>query len=177
MKRFFQGPWTARHIMVFLALFFGTVIAANGVMTYVAVTTFRGIEDQDAFRKGRDYNQVIAAREAQAALGWSADLDYEVLTRPAADGAMAVRLHLVDAQGQAIAGLAPRATLWRPSQSDLDRSVAMVEGQAGAYRAVLPLLRAGRWQVRVEADGPDGQALRWRRDVMVDPQGEMNGDG
>lgn len=168
IKSLFTGPWNGKHILLMLVIFFGGVIGANALMTYLAVSTFTGVEQPNAYVRGRDYNQVLAQGAAQRALGWQPRLDHRLVERGGRPG-VAVRLSLRDQGGAAVPGLKPRATLWRPAGSDLDRSRAMAEATPGTYSATLALPQPGKWQIRISAEGPDGTSLRWHKEVVLTP--------
>ncbi|MBB4210039.1 nitrogen fixation protein FixH [Rhodothalassium salexigens DSM 2132] len=168
IKSFFQGPWTGKHIWTLILAFFGAVIVANMVMIYFAVNTFHGVEDRDAYAKGRDYNQVIAAGAAQRRLGLDAVLAHRLVEQGGGD-AVAVSLTLADAKGAAVPSLKPVLTLRRPSEATLDRTAAMVEPMPGRYTATLDLPKPGKWEIRITAKHPDGTALRWDKPVVLAP--------
>ena len=62
--------FTGKHFLIFIVSFFVVIIAANGMMAYFAIDTFSGLETDDAYRKGRDYNRTLELAQKQAELGW-----------------------------------------------------------------------------------------------------------
>ena len=66
---------TGRQVLWILVAAFGVVFAVNGMMAWLAEKSFPGLVSNDAYREGLEYNRTIAARQAQAALGWQADVE------------------------------------------------------------------------------------------------------
>ncbi len=152
MSKLFRGPLTGKHVLIMLVTFFGVVFAANGAFVYLARASWTGVETEDAYRIGLQYNHTLAEAEAQKALGWKiAAFD---LTKDEEQQVLMVRL--VDASGAPLRGLAVAATVRRPTTDSLDRQVTLSEGEDGLYRAMLNLPEPGQWEVEVVATrGPD----------------------
>ena len=66
-----------RHVLMALIAFFGIMLIANGIFVYFAVATFSGGDTSNAYRKGLNYNETLAAAERQAARGWQTQLAYD----------------------------------------------------------------------------------------------------
>ena len=65
------GEIKGKHVLFAMLSFFGVILVVNGVFTYFALSTFTGVSTDDAYRRGRAYNQTIeAAMEDQALLLW-----------------------------------------------------------------------------------------------------------
>ena len=69
---------------------------------------------EDAYEKGRAYNDVIMAQEKQEKLGWTSDIFV--------DNNM-VKFKLADKDGEAIAGAKIIALISRPMQADLEQKI------------------------------------------------------
>jgi nitrogen fixation protein FixH len=130
---------TGRHVLFAIVGFFVLVTGVNGIMIYKALTTFGGVETQDAYRKGLAYNQRIAAEEAQAALGWHDELGYSAADR-------ALTLALKDRDGRPVTGASVTATVGRSATNSFDQTLTMSESSAGQYRAPVSLA-PGTWIV------------------------------
>ncbi len=63
---------TGWHVLAGMILFFSTIIAVNAVFISLAVQSFPGEDQRRSYVQGLEYNDVIAQRRAQAALGWTA---------------------------------------------------------------------------------------------------------
>ncbi|MFA5949690.1 MAG: FixH family protein [Hyphomicrobium sp.] len=159
---------TGYHVLGIFAGFFGLIFVMNGFMIYQAITTFGGLETQDAYRKGLAYNKRIAAEESQARLGWTAALsvgrDKDGLT-----------LRMTGNDGQPVTGLKISGALGRSATNRFDRSVSLIEAEPGIYiSAGGDRLEPGTWIATLEATG-SGEAARReatfeiRRRVWVSP--------
>ena len=133
-------PW------VFVGLF-GVVLIANGTMIAVAISTFTGMETVSAYKKGINYNQRLAAAEAQEKLGWAASLDTEAGNA----GQITILFDLKDKQGKPVAAADVQARIDRPLQDGLDQTITFDEIASGRYAATVDLPLEGQWEVEVNA--------------------------
>lgn len=153
-------PFTGRHMLAVVFAFFGTIIAVNLVMAFLATGTFPGLVVKNSYVASQNYNQALAETRAQAATGWRMAIGVE-------GGILAVTL--VDRDGTPLSRFAVTAAVGRPSTTQEDRTLDLVEGPAG-YRAA-ETLAPGLWEVAVEArdDGELVFASRERIHVARDP--------
>ena len=108
------GKVTGRRFLIGMILSFGLIFAVNGFFIFKALSTFDGIEIDDAYQRGRAYNKDLAAMEAQKALGWKADLSEPVT----AAGVTHLAARFTDRAGLPLTGLTVKATFWRPPRRD-----------------------------------------------------------
>ena len=68
MSRGAGSPRASKGAMCLSALiaFFGIMLIANGIFVYFAVATFSGGDTSNAYRKGLNYNDTLAAAELQS---------------------------------------------------------------------------------------------------------------
>ena len=158
------GRFTLRgwHVLALLLAFFGAVIAVNVAFAVVAVQSFPGEDVRRSYTQGVHYNDVLAERRAQEALGWSA----AAALAGEGDGAT-VNVALRTRDGAALSGAELTGALQRPTDSRLDRTLTFEEVAPGQYRARLDDLHKGRWRLRaraeVEAGALDFEAeLTWQ---------------
>jgi nitrogen fixation protein FixH len=149
------GPLTGRHVLAALLGFFGVVLAVNGVFVYLALSSWTGLDTEDAYSRGLAYNDVLAAAEAQRALGWQVDVDIANSAPRTARIAFDAR----DGAGRAIDGLTVEAQIRRPASDAFDRSVPLAAAEPGSYLGEVTLPRAGNWDVRLVAR--DGGEVRY----------------
>lgn len=153
------------HVAWMMALFFGGVIAINVIFAVLAVRTFPG-EEGKSYELGLHYNQALAERREEAALGWSARLEHAV----DADGAPLLRVQVTGADGAPIQGLQIAAQLRRPVDSRLDRALSFVAAGEGVYAAAVPGdLPAGLWELRAVAQR-EQQRFSFEREITWRPQ-------
>lgn len=140
--------WTGWHTLAALVAFFGVIFTVNGIMTYMALSTFSGIETQNAYQTGRDYNERLEAAAAQQALGWQVSFDETFTATP--DGADAtVAVQVLDANGVPLTGLAGDLTFWRPVVRGEDMVAPLTETAPGIYSAQALLPARGHWEMRL----------------------------
>lgn len=134
-----------RHVLMILVGFFATIVAVDGFMIYQAVTTFGGLETNDAYRKGLHYNDRIERQVAQSASGWSDTVS--VVGVPAK-----LRVVLHGRDKETIAGRSLRARVGRPATNRYDMNLDLVETAPGLYEARLgDEIAGGTWIVDVSA--------------------------
>lgn len=148
-----EHPFTGKHMLAVVLLFFGTIVAVNLAMAFFATGTFPGLVVRNSYVASQNYNQALSEARAQEASGWSMELD-------AAGGLLAVRL--ADRDGLALRRLSVSAGVGRPSTTGEDRTLTLAEDSAG-YRAA-ESLPPGQWDVAIEAykDGTRVFAARER---------------
>jgi nitrogen fixation protein FixH len=148
-------PWLLSGLML-------VVVAVNGVMIYLAVDTFTGLETPDYYRKGIHYNDDIEAARRQARLGWRAEVAFAAdgTGRAAHEGRVTVDFS--DRESRPVEGLEVKAMFVRPTQAGFDRTVTLAPDGDGRYAARIALPLPGQWQVRVVArrDDADYQAVK-----------------
>ncbi|MEO0960959.1 MAG: FixH family protein [Pseudomonadota bacterium] len=146
--------WTGFHTLAALVAFFGVIFAVNGIMTYIALSTFSGIETQNAYQTGRDYNERLEAAAAQRALGWQVSFEETFAATPeGADATVAVQVR--DANGTAMTGLGGDLTFWRPVVRGEDMVAPLIETAPGIYNAQASLPARGHWEMRLLLERED----------------------
>ncbi len=139
--------FTGRMALALFAAFFGVVFVVNGIFVYFATDTWRGLDTDDAYRKGLAWNDRLARAEVQRALGWRTELVLDG-ARPA--------LRLADRAGVPLNGLDVTGVARRPVDEHADRPLKMVWQGDGLYRAAAELPERGQWDVRLEVARRDG---------------------
>jgi len=134
---------TGRTVLIALFGFFGVILIANGIFTYLAVTTFGGLVSNDTYRKGLEYNKQLAAENAQQQLGWTASLE---LARRGEE----IRFTLQDKDSDPVSGRLVRVHVGRPATDQFDRTVLLRETAPGTYTRDIALPAAGNWLASLE---------------------------
>jgi nitrogen fixation protein FixH len=142
-----RAPLTGGKVLLILVAFFGTVFAVNGLLTYDALSTFRGEVVDNPYEAGLAYNNQIAAADAQSERHWKVDVTL----------AGGVRAIFRDAQGRAIEGLSVSGVFAAPADMKRDRSFAMRDMGKGAYVGGQSP-PSGVWDLQLEA-ARDGKVL------------------
>lgn len=140
--------------------FFMVVLIANGIMLAFALSTFNGLSTDGAYDRGLSYNEVLAERAAQDALGWRLAAGAELL----GDGVIDVQLRAMDAADQPVSDAAVTALLSRPINDEHDFTVALRYRGDGLYGAQVPVPLDGLWDLTMDISrGAD----RLRADARV----------
>ncbi len=150
--------FTGKHMLLVLALFFGTIIAVNILLAVQASRSWTGLIVRNSYVESQKFDDYLAEAAEQAARGWQADVAHRA-------GAMVVRLS--DRGGADLTGFTVKLRLKRPVVEGHDRQLELVETEPGLYIAPVAV-RGGVWQAEVLAlRGQDrlrhGQRL-WIRD-------------
>ena len=112
----------------------------RSVFITLALSTFAGSEGDDSFRRGLNYNAVLAAAGRQHALGWRSTLSV-------AGDQRHLRLSLTDRLSQPVTGFGIAATLGRPSTNRFDQPLSFNETAAGQFEANLPAIGSGTFVI------------------------------
>lgn len=129
-----------RWIPWYFVGFFAIIAVMDGIFVYLATDTHTGVVTEQAYQKGLNYNETVAAVEAQEALGWSSNIEYQ------SDGELVFTL---SDDAQPLTGAEIIAEFTRPTHNGVDFSVPLQESGAGAYRAPVKFPLDGIWDVRV----------------------------
>ncbi len=152
----------ARWIPKIFFGFFGVVFLVNGVMLYLAISSFNGMAIDGAYQRGLAYNDTLDRIEAQRQLGWQVGFDQAALT----DGI--VRVTFKDKAGRPISGADCVLEVRRPTHAWDDQTLVMREVAPGVYEATPDLPQEGDWVFQVELDAIE-PAYRAETRVFVRP--------
>lgn len=148
---------TGRHVLVYMVLFFGVIIAANLTMAYFATGSWTGLVVENSYVASQQYNAVLADAERQKALGWKHEFSIEggkiSFTLKDAEG------HLVPLDGVTIhAG--------HPATEIHDRTMELTKALGGTYE-IPNDLPAGAWNFEIRAAVRDGSEWKVRYPDMI----------
>lgn len=124
-------PW-------YFVAFFLVLMLVDGVFVYIATSTNPGVVTEKAYIKGKDYNEVIAMADAQAARGWKGTATLEGNT---------LHFTLTDKDGTALSGAKVVALFRRPAEANRDFRVALMSRGDGRYSAEVKAPEPGLWDV------------------------------
>lgn len=139
------------HVLAMMLAFFGAVIAVNVVFAVIAVQSFPGEDVRRSYLQGIQYNDTLAQRREQAALGWQAS----AALAPNAEGAV-LEVVLRDRDGVPIDGATLSGELQWPTTDSFDRAATFEARGDGRYVAQLGDLHPGRWRLRAHAERDSG---------------------
>ena len=132
---------------------FGVILIANGLLLYFALQSWTGIETEAAYEKGLAFNEQIETAEAQARLGWTAEL----VVTPRGERQAEIVLTLLDSAGAPLEKAEVTGLLRRPTQAGLDQTLALSPAGNGRYSAEAALPLAGQWELKLEVQHRRGE--------------------
>jgi nitrogen fixation protein FixH len=142
-----------RHLWLVYPIAFVAVLIANGALVYFALSSWPGLAYDNAFERGRKYNQVLREEDRESKLGWRLEATYE--SRGERAGTLTLRA--ADRDGRPLGDLGVAATLVRPLGGALpDRALELRATAPGVYAAAIEVPVSGQWEVRVIAAGAAG---------------------
>ena len=134
------GAW----IPWLLGALFLIVVAVNGVMIWLALTSWTGLATNRPYDRGLAYNRNLDAAIRQSALGWQPSLSVR-----AADGEGEVALELRDREGLPVTDAEAAVVFERPTSEGSDFQVVLEALAPGSYRARFELPLPGVWNLHV----------------------------
>lgn len=152
------------HVLIAMLTFFGAVIAVNVAFVVLAVGSFPGEDVRRSYLQGLNYNNTLAERREQAALGWSAAASIIQLR-----GSPAVEVVLRDSAGRPLDGAAASGELRWPASERRDHALEFAARGEGRYVAAVPDLSPGRWVLRARAERDAGHALDFEAELTWPP--------
>lgn len=151
-----SGRWIPWAIVAF----FCVVAILDGIFVYLATSTHTGVVTDHAYEEGLRYNETVAAADAQTALGWQGEVQFD-------DASKSLHFILQDANGALIEGATVHAELMRPTQAGMDFKAAMVQTEGGEYSAALEFPEPGLWDVRIFVEWKQKQYQQTKRLVVA----------
>lgn len=142
---------TGRHVLFALIGFFGVMFIANGIFIYLALSTFHGLDNPNAYERGLNYNDRIEAADKQSALGWS----HQVV----AVGGGELQVSIRDRTGQPVTGLIVSGEIRRAVGDEAGLSLKLESAGNGLYRASAAEAEPGNWIVSLDAARLQGNGM------------------
>jgi nitrogen fixation protein FixH len=152
---------TGRMVLICFVAFFAVVAGVNAIMIRAAVSTFGGVEMDNAYQAGLAFAREIAAAQAQDALHW--DVRAKV---SAGATATDVEVSAVDATGARLTGLEASARLVHPADKRSDHVVALREAGRGRFIGSTDVV-AGQWELVLELSRDGTRVFRSRNRVFM----------
>jgi nitrogen fixation protein FixH len=153
---------TGRMVLLALIGFFGTIMVANVILVWLAVSTNSGVVVASSYKAGNAYQADLDAAKAQAQRHWTVTAD---IAR-SGDGAT-FDVTVRDAAGAPVGGLALDATLASHVSDEADHLVTLAEGEVGRYRGVADTVAPGNWLLVIDATRGDDRVYHSENRVML----------
>lgn len=152
---------TGRMVLFCFLGFFGVVAAVNAVLVRAAVSTFGGVETQNAYQAGLNFARDIAAADAQEALHWQVKA-----TVSSGPDATVVEIDARDAQGRPLTGLDASAQLVHPTDRRFDVAVPLDERASGTFAGHGDAVH-GNWLLVIDLSREGTRMFRSRNRVFL----------
>jgi nitrogen fixation protein FixH len=147
----------------FVGFFIGLAILESGFIT-LAYRSFTGVVTDQPYAEGLNYNQNLAAREAEKALGWTVQSHF--ISNSSLTGRMT--LDLSDKDGHILKDATVLATAERMTEFPQVLPVTFKEDNPGQQVSSFTLPLPGRWFIRLKVT-KDGHAIHKIIEVEVSP--------
>lgn len=151
-----RGPRRARqagwYIPWLFVAFFGVVFVANGVMVWIATSTYTGLATDQYFIKGIRYNAALDGAREQRERGWKVDLAFQ--SQAERRGIVSLTLH--DRYGNLLSGSTATVRFIRPTAQGHDFELALPYLGEGRYGTDLEFPLSGVWDLRLVIDHTSG---------------------
>lgn len=136
-----------RHLWLVYPLAFVAVLIANGALVYFALSSWPGLAYDNAYERGRKYNQVLREEDRANALGWKLEVqrDGDVVT-----------VRTLDAGERPLTDLDVTAILVRPVGGTPNRTYKFRSVAPGTYTVSIELPLPGQWELRIVAEDSAG---------------------
>lgn len=156
-------PLTGKKVLVWFLGFFLVILGANITMSWFAVTTFSGIETDDAYAKGRDFNDEIARAREQRNLGWTVTVGSRSLSKDETF----LSLTIADKDGIPLEALDVTGLLVRRVRKGFDQTLTFAPIEKGTWVVAVQLPLTGQWQLRALVRDAEGHERKIVHDIVV----------
>ena len=153
-----ERRFTGWHMLAFVLLFFGTIISVNIFMVTKALTSWTGLVVKNSYVASQEFNEKLAASNAQAALHLNVDLTYQ-------DGEVIFSLADKDMNPVVLEDVS--IALTRPIGITQDRTLTLAP--KGTSYVAAEDLPAGVWNVVIHALVPGEPDFNYRARLIVSP--------
>jgi len=141
-----------KRVLLFLAIGVTAILVANGALVYFALNTWTGLETNQHYTKGLNYDQNLEAARRQKELGWTTDIKTTFSSESGTTPVVGILdVTFSDADGRALNGLKVKALAVRPTHEGYDRDFILNATQSGRYQGKIDLPLRGQWDLRIIA--------------------------
>lgn len=153
---------TGRMVLGIMVAFFAVIIGVNSFMVHEALSTFRGVDTDSAYRAGQLFEHDVVMAQAQDAQHWRVDAK----VTSAADGSALLDVDARDASDAPLGGMTATAVFARPTDRRLDRVVAVNEDAPGHFHGSA-VIAAGQWDLILELSRQGDRLFRSKNRVVI----------
>lgn len=121
---------------------FAIVFLVNGLMIWLAISSFSGLYGNGARDREANYNDVIAQQKVQDALGWRIDTEWQAAKNR-------LQIDVVEANGTPLQHAAITALLVRPAEKRPSLPLKLDDLGGGRFEARVALPARGNWDLDI----------------------------
>lgn len=154
-------PYTGKRILAWFVGFFLVVFSANGIMTYYALETWTGLETEDSYVKGLNYNQEIKNARVQNESGWNVAI---AQMPKKTDDRFEIQITRPD---ESLPPTQVIATFIRPVIEGYDQEITLSHLGNGLYGAPVKLPLIGQWDILVVVESQNMPIFKLRDWFLV----------
>ncbi len=134
---------TGKKVLAWFIGFFLVVFTANGIMAYFALNTWTGLETENSYVKGLNYNNEIENARTQEQSGW----DINISTKPEmTEGRFEITLSRPE---DSLPPADVSAHFIRAVVEGHDQEIKLTHTGNGIYGATVKLPLSGQWNVLI----------------------------
>lgn len=135
-------PWKNPFVLFWLAILI-IVLMVNFFMVSMAIVTNPGMVNSSPYKRGANYEAIMAERNAEALLGWQITIAWPELKEKAKTNLV---LTALDKEGQAIVADSVELYAYRPSDLKDDFVLKFVATNVpGRYQTEVSMPKKGKW--------------------------------
>lgn len=148
---------TGWYVVRRIVPFFGVMILANVVFAWFAFSTFTGIQVDNAYDKGINYNLVLEQARERELLGWQIGVEVEN---------KAILITLFDKDGSLIEDADIEVMLFSLRSADDDQTLSVNSTSLGKFYMPYPEQVNGQWELRLKVN-KEGKSVEYRRKLVL----------
>lgn len=153
---------SGRQVLFVALAFFSLVIGVNAILVTLALRTFSGADEDNAYKSGLDFNATLARRAAETESGIAMAVD------AARDEGGEVRISARMTRGTAPApGLVLTGVLRHPANRALDREIVFAGKGEGLHEAKIADLPSGQWDLVVWGKSDGAEIIEARKRLWL----------
>jgi len=135
-------PWKNPFILFWLAILI-IVLMVNFFMVSMAIVTNPGLVNSSPYKRGANYEAIMAERNAEALLGWNIVINWPDIKEKEK---LNLVLTALDKEGQAIVADSVELYAYRPSDLKEDFVLKLAPTETlGRYQTEVSMPKKGKW--------------------------------
>ena len=155
-------PYTGKRILMWFIGFFLVVFTVNGIMAYFALDTWTGLETENSYVKGLNYNNEIENARNQSASGW----EITIPNKPQkTNDRFEIELKRPD---DSLPPADVTAHLIRAVVEGYDQEITLTHNGDGIYSGPMNLPLPGQWNVLVVVKSQNNLIFRLKDRIIVE---------